>query len=92
MSKDKSTSQLKLEAQALLAMPDNKIDTNSIPEILDFNTSERGQFFDAIQSLRAEIDKGMQDMTSGNTLSAECVFAEPENEKSRLQKGIGINA
>ena len=78
MSKDKTTSQLELEAQALLAMPDNEIDTNSIPEILDFNTSERGQFLDAIQSLRAEIDNGRQDIKSSNTLTAECVFADPE--------------
>ena len=78
MSKDKTTSQLELEAQALLAMPESEIDTNSIPEILDFNTSERGQFLDAIQSLRAEIDNGRQDIKSSNTLTAECVFADPE--------------
>ena len=46
MSKDKKTiNQLELEAQALLAMPDTEIDTNSIPEILDFDTNERGQFY-----------------------------------------------
>jgi len=78
MSKDKTTSQLELEAQALLAMPESEIDKNSIPEILDFNTSERGRFLDVIQSLRSEIDKGIQDMKSGNTLTAECVFADPE--------------
>ena len=84
MSKDKTTSQLELEAQALLAMPDNEIVTNNIPEIHDFNTSERGKFLDAIQSLRSELDKGIQNMKCGNTLSVECVFAELENEKSRL--------
>ena len=45
MSKDKTTDQLELEAQALLVMTDSEIDTNSIPEILDFEAEERGQFY-----------------------------------------------
>jgi len=59
MSKDKTTDQLELEAQALLAMPDSEIDTDSIPEILDFNTSERGQFYRPVKksvTLRLDAD------------------------------------
>jgi len=33
-----------------------------------------------LQTLRAELDKGLQDMRSGKTLSAESVFAELEQE------------
>lgn len=33
-----------------------------------------------LQSLRAELEKGMQDMKSGRTLSAESVFADLERD------------
>ena len=60
MSKDKKIiNQLELEAQALLAMPDSEIDTNSIPEILDFDTNERGQFYRPVKksvTLRLDAD------------------------------------
>jgi len=60
MSKDKKTiNQLELEAQALLVMPDTEIDTNSIPEILDFDTNERGQFYRPVKksvTLRLDAD------------------------------------
>ena len=59
MSKDKTISQLELEAQALLAMPDSEIDTNSIPEILDFDTDERGKFYRPVKksvTLRLDAD------------------------------------
>ena len=57
MKMNKTPEALKQEALALESMPESSIDTDSIPEVLDFDTAERGRFYRPVkQSVTLRLD------------------------------------
>ena len=59
MKTNKPFDELKHEADILKSIPESDIDIASIPEILDFDTSERGRFYRPVKksvTLRLDAD------------------------------------
>jgi uncharacterized protein (DUF4415 family) len=61
------TSELKAELDALEALPDERIDTNEMPEVRDWSKAQRGVFFRPIkQQLTLRLDADLVEWFKGH--------------------------